>query len=264
MLAVAMALDLLLLQLFSQRLHIGDLFHFGGQMGANWSVLRSSLQSTPGFITAIAALGTLSLLLNACRAGGLDARVGKWLIVLAVPSLALARGAQALRPVQYVHASLVENVVSVNLAQGSTREFSTTHIDRQRGLLARTPRICQANPQADRPNVIILLAESLSSWHSKLLGSANDLDSTAGCHRTRQSLFHPLLRQRLHHQRRRNRHRRRPAADQSARGFRIQLQALCRDRTSLASLAMQPVSNLFFTPGDIVSRNRRLAEGNRL
>lgn len=174
MLAVAMALDLLLLQLFSQRLHIGDLFHFGGQMGANWSVLRSSLQSTPGFITAIAALGTLSLLLNACRAGGLDARVGKWLIVLAVPSLALAWGAQALRPVQYVHASLVENVVSVNLAQGSTREFSTTHIDRQRGLLARTPRICQANPQANRPNVIILLAESLSSWHSKLLGSAND------------------------------------------------------------------------------------------
>lgn len=72
-----------------------------------------------------------------------------------------------------MHRLLVDNVIEANLPQGRIRSFSTAHLRHQEQLAMRLPVRCeqQAGSVGD---IVIVLVESLSAWHSRLLGSEHD------------------------------------------------------------------------------------------
>ena len=166
--------DLLVFDLLNQRLHLGDIRRFGGEFAANWSVLAANLYSPMGWLKLAGALVLLALPVFACLSA--RPRTGLALVFggLAGASAIAAGIIQLRNPVHYVHANLIENVIQVNLPQTSVRPFSPGFLDRQRQLAAEVPQRCERNPQTDRPDVIILLVESLSAWQSDLLGSRFD------------------------------------------------------------------------------------------
>lgn len=173
LLVVAVA-DLVIFDLLTQRLHLGDIGRFGGEFAANWSVLEANLHSPLGWLRLVGALVLLALPVLGCVSARPRPRMARVFGLLGVVS-AIAAGIIHLRdPVRYVHATLISNVVEVNLPQTSVRPFSTGFLERQQQLAAELPQSCERNPQAHRPGVIIVLVESLSAWQSHLLGSQLD------------------------------------------------------------------------------------------
>jgi len=172
-LCVIAATDLALFDLLSHRLLLDDVVRFGGDVGANASVLRASLAAPSGVLKAIAAVLLLVTLIPACLPSPARTRLGATFAVLAVGVFVFALIASA-QPVRYVHAAFTANVIAINLPRGRMKDYSEAHLHKQRALAATLAQTCERNPVAQSPNVIIVLAESLSSWQSRLLGSPLD------------------------------------------------------------------------------------------
>ncbi len=173
-LLVFAAADVVIFDLLTQRLHLGDIGRFAGEFAANWSVLEANLHSPLGWLKLVGAIILLALPGLACLSAPQRPRMALVFGLLAAAS-AVAAGIVHLRdPVHYVHAALISNVVEVNLPQTSARSFSDLFLEHQRALAAELPQSCERNPQADRPDVIVVLVESLSAWQSHLLGSQLD------------------------------------------------------------------------------------------
>jgi lipoteichoic acid synthase len=168
------ATDLILFDLLTQRLYLADVLRFGGEVGANWSVLRASLDGPLGWLKAAAALVLIILMVLASLPDRTRPRLAMMLGSLAVLCVIASMAILASAPVHYVHASLSRNVLEINLTQGSRRPLSADFIEGERKKIAGLPETCDVNPSPRRPNVIIVLAESLSAWHSKLLGGPAD------------------------------------------------------------------------------------------
>jgi phosphoglycerol transferase MdoB-like AlkP superfamily enzyme len=103
------------------------------------------------------------------------AKQGLTLELFAVGSVAaLAFSAYALsRPVRYVNQIFTYNFVEANLPQGRLKTFSAPFIAEQRRRVDALPKTCsRSEPFAG--SAIVLLVESLSAWHSRLLGSSYD------------------------------------------------------------------------------------------
>ena len=173
-LLVAASVDLMIFDLLTQRLHIADLSRFGGEFAGNWSVLEASLHSPLGWLKLAAAVVLLALPALACLSAPPRPRMALAFGVLAAASAIAAGVIHRRLPVHYVHAGLISNVVEVNLPQTNVRAFSPEFLERQRKLANEVPQRCERNPQPTRPNVIIVLVESLSAWQSRLLGSDFD------------------------------------------------------------------------------------------
>ncbi|MEZ5461497.1 LTA synthase family protein [Dokdonella sp.] len=173
-LVLVATVDVILFDLLTHRLYFADVIRFGGETEANWSVLRASLASPTGWLKLAATLVLLVLLVLACLPDRRRPHLAMWLGGLAMLSAVAAVGIQAITPVHYVHASLTRNVLEINVSQSSSRPFSREFIEREREKIKSLPEICENNPSPTRPNVIVVLAESLSAWHSKLLGGPAD------------------------------------------------------------------------------------------
>ena len=173
-LAVVAAVDVIVFDLLTQRLHLGDISRFGGEFAANWSVLKASLASPGGALKIIGAIASLILLVLACLPGKRQRTGALVLALLAACSVIAALVIGIGIPVHFVHGALTRNVIEINLPQGSSKDFSAAFIAEQRRLVAQLAPICERNPSPTRPNVIIVLAESLSAWQSQLLGSPLD------------------------------------------------------------------------------------------
>lgn len=173
-LVVVVAGDVVLTGLLNHRLYFADVVRFGGETQANWSVLRASLASPGGWLKVVAALGMFVLLVATCLPDRRRPRLARRMAGLAALTACAAFAILALSPVHYVHASLTRNVLEINVAHGSRRTFSQAFIEAERGKAASLANICERNPSPERPNVIIVLAESLSAWHSRLLGGPAD------------------------------------------------------------------------------------------
>lgn len=165
--------DLALFDLLSHRLLLDDVVRFGGDVGANASVLRAALAAPSGVLKAIAAALLLATLVAACLPSPPHPRLGGAFAVLALAVFAFAYVARA-QPVRYVHSAFTANVIAINLPRGRMKDYSQAHLHKQRTLAATLAQTCESNPVTRSPNVIIVLAESLSAWHSRLLGSPLD------------------------------------------------------------------------------------------
>ncbi len=165
-------LDLVVFDLFSQRLYVDDVLHFGGAMTANWSVARAALASAAGVVKAIAVMVALLVMIMASMARVPSSRASRVLLGVALAAVLFALGAARL-PIHYVHAELTHNVLAVNLPQGRMQLFSSDFIRHQRDLVAALPQICEQHVGA-QPEVIVVLVESLSAWQSHLLGGTVD------------------------------------------------------------------------------------------
>ncbi len=137
-------------------------------------MLEANLHSPLGWLKLVGAIVLLALPGLACVSARPRPRMALVFGVLAVSSVMAALIIHLRDPVHYVHAVLIDNVVEVNLPQTSARPFSAGFLDSQRKLAAEVPQRCERNPQADRPDVIVVLVESLSAWQSHLLGSQLD------------------------------------------------------------------------------------------
>lgn len=173
-LVVLAGADLLLFGLLTQRLNLGDALKFGGEISANWSVLESHLGSPSGmFGMAIAALFIGLVILGFLPEQRRLPRAAMLAGIAAMCSLSAIAIGWA-EPLRHVHSGLVKNVVELNLPQSSVRPFSAGYLATQRAIAAQLPELCERNPRPSRPNVVIVLVESLSAWQSALLGGPQD------------------------------------------------------------------------------------------
>lgn len=173
LLAIVAALDVVLLDMLAQRLHLDDVARFGGAVGNNWSVVSAALGSPSGMLKAgIAGIG-LILVLASWRAASPRPRLAAALGVGALCVLGFALLART-QPLRYVHAAYAENVVGINLPQGRIRTYGDTHLAAAKARVEAMPMVCERAPSTRSPDVIVLLVESLSAWHSRQFGGAFD------------------------------------------------------------------------------------------
>ncbi|HKE49362.1 MAG TPA: LTA synthase family protein, partial [Rhodanobacteraceae bacterium] len=162
------AADIALDSLLSSRLHFGDVLRFGRHVDADLSVVRAALGA--GRLAFIVLV--LAVVVGLCGSARRDARIARVFSIAAIGALAFSAFALS-RPVRYVNEIFTWNFVETNLPQGRMRTFSAPFIAGQQRRVDALPKTC-AKSDDFGGNVIVLLVESLSAWHSKLLGSSND------------------------------------------------------------------------------------------
>lgn len=178
---VAMALDVGLIALLTRRLYLGEFLRFAGEGSADWSVLRPVMDSALGWLFVPGALLVLAVAVLAAVPAWRSTGAARGLAAATVLA-ALAAIPVRLHDMHYVHAEFVRNLVEINLPRGADRQLTPAHLAAQRARLAATPRTCTARA-GTRPNVVLVLVESLSAYQSRLLGGPLDwtpkLDATA-------------------------------------------------------------------------------------
>lgn len=166
---LAMAVDGALWAVLTQRFYLTDLYSTIGAMGSSWTVVAGDgaggRAAWVQWLVATLIVAALVGLLGSPRQH--DRRSAIFLLVIAVAWTALA--AVNYRPLAYVNQDLIQNVVEINAFQGRQRRYSDEYARQAEVAVRQLPAICQQHP-AKQPNVIVLLAESLSAWHSGLLG----------------------------------------------------------------------------------------------
>ncbi|MEO8010982.1 MAG: LTA synthase family protein, partial [Dokdonella sp.] len=172
-LVLVVCADLVLLDLLTQRLHLDDVLRIGGALTANWSVVQATLASPAGIAKAVAAVLVLVALLISCTTVPRQPRLGVAFAALCLVALSFAAYAHS-QPLRFVHAVFINNVIVNNLPQGRLGSYSAPFIAAAREKVAALPHTCEQREGSRRPDVIVLLVESLSSWHSALLGSDRD------------------------------------------------------------------------------------------
>lgn len=166
------AADVAVDALLAQRLYLADVLRFGANPGADLSVLRAALASTTGKFAALAAGAVLVVCIGMTAVGSRRLRMAAGFAAAALACLGFALFAHA-HPVQYVHRLLVYNVIEANLPQGRVKLFSDAHVRSRKALAESLPMQCEQTAKT-AGDIVIVLVESLSAWHSRLLGSAHD------------------------------------------------------------------------------------------
>ena len=181
--------DLVVLQLFGIRLFFVDIAAYGVETAAVWD------QLTGIFGGMGPALAVLTLLLGVCLVPVLiPALAGRWtnglLAALMVSSLALAIVPD--EP-EYVNDWIYKNFLQANLHSGESVAYSDPVAEgHQRAYEERWPHRC-LDGRSERPNVVVVVIESWSSYQSQAFGGLYDwtpeLDAIARDH-VRFTNFH--------------------------------------------------------------------------
>lgn len=166
------AADIALDSLLSTRLHFGDVLRFSRHVDADFSVVRATFASSQGIGRAIFFGFVVAVVIAVCCAWRRRTRIAGGFAVAALVTLAFSAFALS-RPVRYVNQIFTNNFVETNLPQGRMKTFSPAFIAEQRRRADALPATCARSPAFDG-SVIVVLVESLSAWHSKLLGSPYD------------------------------------------------------------------------------------------
>ena len=165
------AIDLGVYLIFGFRLRITDVLRYGGEAKSSWSVVLPLLSEWRGTIWLagwlLALTGWIALIWRIPR-DSRTAMVAGFLgsVMVAISVLA--------NPADYVHANAYRDVVRSNRPDGVNRPFSP---DRRAALLAQPQDIqisCKDAVALPRRSVILLVVESLSAYHSRLLGEVQD------------------------------------------------------------------------------------------
>lgn len=181
------AIDQGIFLIFGFRLKVSDLFRYGGDTSAAWSVVMPVAMTPRGVLLlagwALGCLGWCGAIVRAGRAIGMAAAG-------TAAAAVMAGGAQLVVLPGYVMPESYHDFISINLPTGVDRAFSPA----LREALQKRPKppttcaapAVTATGQVPRRSVILLVVESLSSYHSALLSgighSTPELDRLAQAH----------------------------------------------------------------------------------
>ena len=169
-LALLMALDVALLGTLNQRVYLNDVFKFGGEWQASLDVISAILNSkmaVPSILGVCWIAGcTLALL-----PGHASRKLSTNLLGAALLAFTIGTLGNYWTPA-YVHAVGYRNLIQNELADGSNRKYSSEFLESQ-ARIDMPAQSCEPGHSEHR-DVIMLIVESLSSYHSNLLGGARD------------------------------------------------------------------------------------------
>lgn len=172
MVLILFAGDVALDSLLSQRLYLGDALRFSKHIDADFSVVSAGFRSADGILRVGIVLAMICLVAGVCRSIRRQPRTARMLAIGAIAAALFSVFALS-RPVRYVNQLFTYNVVEANLPQGRMKTFSAPFIAGQQRIADAIPKTC-GRSTAFAGNVVIVLVESLSAWHSRLLGSSYD------------------------------------------------------------------------------------------
>ena len=178
-LAVAMLVDTLLLDMLSLRLHMADVLKFGGEGQASAGFVLAALRGGywPIPLAIVVLVTTLALLpFYSVRAP----RMALALVMLALGMI--PAGLWSGRMAEgYIHSEGVVNLLQLQGMRGVNVPYSE-RFSRNMLALPETPASICDDGQERRPNVLLVIVESLSAYHSGLLGGRGfvpELDAIA-------------------------------------------------------------------------------------
>jgi phosphoglycerol transferase MdoB-like AlkP superfamily enzyme len=159
------ALDIFVMKFFTTRLTVGDLIKFSGQWNSINSFIRQLFPNQQWvLVILIASIGVLIILFVFTKIQPLNMQT---IIVFSILPLGLSSTYITDDQTTYVHAWTYQNILEVNVKQGIAKEFSDEHIkalDKSTNSLDKRD-VCIPG-KGETPNVIVLLFESLSMYHS--------------------------------------------------------------------------------------------------
>ncbi len=169
------AIDVRVFGIFFNRLHAADLLAYGPQAWMYLGPLRSSLI---GGLVLVAG----TLLVAMAMAGGRRQPAPRRPAFLALGGLVMLGVGFAVPEPPSFYAWMYQNLIEVNLPSGADREYSpafVARVDRE----APAPAASCGGGEPSRPDVVLVLVESLSSYQSDYFSGLNDwtpgLDSLA-------------------------------------------------------------------------------------
>lgn len=164
----AMAADLLIFRSLALRLYYTDVEKFGTELRAIARFLSFYFQRSWPWILGGTVLSSLVLPWPFVREPRRQLRTAALLTTVSLGSLAWASAGSGY-DLQYVHEESVRNVAAINFDSGVSRRYSGAFV-KAIGENGEPPGAVCANGRAIRPNIVILVVESLSAYHSDLLG----------------------------------------------------------------------------------------------
>jgi lipoteichoic acid synthase len=182
-LVLAFAVDVALQKALIQRLYWSDLLKFGSEFSAIGKFSGVFIGTTAGKISLVVAVVVVTAVVLGLLPRPKQRRVARWFLLLAVV-LGLFSHWEPLT-IRYVFSAALKNFISVNLDltadKPQTPDFVAALLRRYQ---PETP-VCSAG-QSRHANIIVLVVESLSLYHSQLFGGINDftpnLDKLARYH----------------------------------------------------------------------------------
>jgi len=166
------AADMALDSLLSSRLHFGDVLRFSRHIDADFSVLRAALTSSQNLAGLTFVALVIAVVVGIVASTRRHPMIARTFAIGAVAALAFSAFALS-RPVRYVNEVFTYNFIEANLPQGRMKTFSAPFIDEQRRRVEALPQSCSRSDPFPG-SVIVVLVESLSAWHSRLLGGPYD------------------------------------------------------------------------------------------
>lgn len=169
-LAILMLTDTLLLNLLSMRLHMADVFKFGGETHATWDFVRLAVQGGhwPLLISGLTVIASLILM---CFPGQRASRQASGLAVLAVLLVAVG-WPMGRKAYGYVNGDSVMNLLQLQRMRGVNTPYSAEFAAHVLASNSPSDLVCEA-AQGRHPDVVMVIVESLSAHHSALLGGSN-------------------------------------------------------------------------------------------
>ncbi len=177
---VLMSVDVLLFKILSLRLYIADIGKFGAEFGAIANFAKLYFGAAWIWLLLAAAVLVGAIVWSALRARGSHRRAAAMLAGMALAAFAgAAVGASA--QFQFVVEEWVRNWFAMNFDQGVSRPYSPAFAQAAQRI-NNPPAVC-APGAGSRKNIVLVIVESLSSYHSALLGGNGwtpELDRIAG------------------------------------------------------------------------------------
>jgi hypothetical protein len=166
---LAYALDIVIFRLLSHRLLVADVLHFAQDAPLMSTVARPLLSRADGWFL-ICALALIALAMTAAlMAGPARGRAGlRWAVLAAI----LAAGGLVTPQAQYLHQVATRNLLQVNFEVDPSRAYSAGFWRENHGQ-ATYAAACETGLDQDY-NVVVVVVESLSAYHSKLFSGLHD------------------------------------------------------------------------------------------
>ena len=167
LLVLIYAADLIVLRLFNSRLFLSDAALFIPEHAAVWDQFYTGLGGRTRVVLLLLGLVAPFVLLPLMP----PVRNGLQRGLLGMVLVVTAAAAAWLEPESYVNEWAVANVFSANLASSERTPYSAGYAEEVLSWRAAPRQVRAATPlEGQRPNVILVLLESWSAWHSRLFG----------------------------------------------------------------------------------------------
>jgi hypothetical protein len=170
-LVIAFAIDVVLQKTLIQRLYWSDLLKFGSEFSAIAKFNSAFIATSAGKISLFIAAIVGAVLVLALLPRPKSTR-GAWVCLLAALALGLFSCWRPLT-IRYVFSTSLKNLITVNLDVSANAPHSQAYIDALLQRYKPEVPVCRAG-QSRHANIIVLVVESLSLYHSQLFGGIND------------------------------------------------------------------------------------------